>query len=200
MPIAKLRGLQITAQDTYQIEFSSAGVRRTKMPPRVIGSPTPSRWVSGGAMNVSKHETLNKQLQASLAFQRLAAKRRALARQRNIARRQAFAPPARSDKQSLLTKRSSAHQRFSRYVSQWKGDTKYSSSIRAVTMHPAYQHIIGMGPEAIPLILRELSREPDHWFWALYAITGQDPARNTTTIEEAATAWLNWGRKHGYNW
>src|SRR5947207_10431415 len=44
-----------------------------------------------------------------------------------------------------------------------------------IALHPAYQQIIGMGKEAIPLILEELQREEDHWFWALKSITGDDP-------------------------
>ena len=39
----------------------------------------------------------------------------------------------------------------------------------------AYQQIIGMGAEALPFIFRELQKEPDHWFWALHAITGENP-------------------------
>ena len=36
--------------------------------------------------------------------------------------------------------------------------------------HPAYQQIISMGEAALPLILRELERNKDHWFLALMAI------------------------------
>lgn len=46
-----------------------------------------------------------------------------------------------------------------------------------MAMHPAYQRIIGLGPEVAPLLLRELERQPDHWFWALKALTGADPRR-----------------------
>ena len=31
------------------------------------------------------------------------------------------------------------------------------------------------GAAAVPLILRELERSIDHWFWALGAITGANP-------------------------
>ncbi|PWU20449.1 MAG: hypothetical protein C5B50_03840 [Verrucomicrobia bacterium] len=65
-------------------------------------------------------------------------------------------------------------------------------------LHPAYQRIIGFGPVAIPLILRELEREPAHWFWALNAISGEDPAPEGSTFDEAAAAWLKWGRERGY--
>ena len=42
-------------------------------------------------------------------------------------------------------------------------------------MSPSYQRIIGLGSAVVPLLLRELERQPDHWFWALKAITGADP-------------------------
>ncbi len=65
-------------------------------------------------------------------------------------------------------------------------------------MHPAYQHIIGIGMPAVPLLLRELKENPDHWFWALHAITEQDPAHSEDTFDGAVAAWLEWGRHHGY--
>ena len=34
-----------------------------------------------------------------------------------------------------------------------------------------------MGEPVVPLILDELRREPDHWFWALEAITEENPVR-----------------------
>jgi hypothetical protein len=45
------------------------------------------------------------------------------------------------------------------------------------TNHPAYQRIIEMGQPVMPLIFRELEREPDHWFWALQSITGENPVK-----------------------
>lgn len=67
-------------------------------------------------------------------------------------------------------------------------------------MHPAYQRIIGMGDAAVPLILQELERSPDHWFWALNAITGADPVPESRrgVMSEMVKAWLEWGVQHGY--
>jgi len=36
------------------------------------------------------------------------------------------------------------------------------------------------------------------WFWALNAITGTDPVPAGSTFQEAAEAWLKWGRERGY--
>ena len=82
-------------------------------------------------------------------------------------------------------------------VRTWKLDVGPLSSVTEMAMHPAYQQIIGLGREAVPLLLRELEREPDHWFWALKAITGVDPVEPTQRgrVKEMAQAWLEWGKK-----
>lgn len=68
-------------------------------------------------------------------------------------------------------------------------------------MHPAYQQIIGLGPDVVPLLLAELEGHPDHWFWALHAITREDPVPSESRgkIKAMAQAWLDWGKRHGYN-
>ena len=80
---------------------------------------------------------------------------------------------------------------------KWETETMFDSSAAKKSMHPAYQRIIGMGPEVLPLILRDLRNRRAHWFWALHAISGDDPARHRTTVDDAADAWLQWGRDRG---
>jgi hypothetical protein len=82
-------------------------------------------------------------------------------------------------------------------VERWKAETVHSSLVQTQVQHPAYQRIIGMGQQAVPLILDEMRRRPDHWFWALHAITGEQPASPGATFGEAAEAWLAWGRTRG---
>jgi hypothetical protein len=90
--------------------------------------------------------------------------------------------------------------RFQDLHRQWKEATLFSSSITEIATHSAYQQIIGMGREALPFIIQELHREPDHWFWALRAITGEDPVLQADRgkTPRMAAAWLNWARDHGY--
>lgn len=66
-------------------------------------------------------------------------------------------------------------------------------------MHPSYQAIIGMGEIAVPLILESLTHRFDHWFWALEAITQDNPVprRSRGSIEAMACAWLTWGSDKG---
>ena len=89
---------------------------------------------------------------------------------------------------------------FSILVSKWKADTQLSSSTTEICTHPVYQGIIGMGPAVLPLIFKELEREPDHWFWALKAITGADPVatEHVGRLDDMARDWLRWARIQGY--
>ena len=82
----------------------------------------------------------------------------------------------------------------------WRRETGALSSITVKSMHPAYQSIVGMGPKAVPLILRELQRKPDHWFWALTFITGEDPVprEDAGDIRKMTEAWLELGRQRGW--
>jgi hypothetical protein len=60
--------------------------------------------------------------------------------------------------------------------------------------------IIGMGTAAVPLILEELSREPDQWFWALECITEANPVprEDAGRVMAMADAWIRWGAERGY--
>ena len=93
-----------------------------------------------------------------------------------------------------------AENRFNELAAKWKSETKYSSSMTDMILHPAYMRIIGMGKEALPLILRELRREPDYWFWALSAIADAEPVRpeDVGNLEKSTEAWLNWASEEGY--
>ena len=91
-------------------------------------------------------------------------------------------------------------ERFRDLARQWKQATAYVSSVTEIVTHPAYQQIIGMGKAALPLILEELRREPDHWFWALQAITCENPVppSDAGQVHRMTQAWLNWAAAHGY--
>ena len=67
-------------------------------------------------------------------------------------------------------------------------------------LHPAYQRIMAMGPVALPWVLEELRDRPDHWFWALTFMAGEDAASGTTKVSDAVASWLHWGKERGYSW
>jgi hypothetical protein len=87
---------------------------------------------------------------------------------------------------------------FQRLARQWYRETAKFSLIQKKAMHPAYQRIIGMGPDALPWIFRELETSRGHWLWALTAITGKDVAKPEQTFDEAVDEWLKWGHEQGY--
>lgn len=90
--------------------------------------------------------------------------------------------------------------RFTRFAAQWKAESVHMSNTAQMALLKSYQSIIGMGDAAIPLLLEELNREPDQWFWALEAITLENPVPQEArgTVDEMARAWVEWGRKKGY--
>ncbi len=90
--------------------------------------------------------------------------------------------------------------RFEELARRWKRETAHISNAGKKALHPAYQEIIGMGMAAVPLLLAELNREPDDWFWALNAITGASPvpAESRGNVRQMADAWIQWGFSQGY--
>ena len=93
-----------------------------------------------------------------------------------------------------------AEARFNRLAAQWRAETSFCSSVIEMATRPAYQQIIGMGRIAVPYILRDLAKGPQHWFWALIAITGENPVDEDDkgNLPRMTQAWLEWGTKNGY--
>lgn len=89
---------------------------------------------------------------------------------------------------------------FQELAAKWQEETWFSSSIIDMAMNQNYQRIIGKGMDVVPLILRELEREPDHWFWALSAITGENPIteEDAGDLEKMTEAWLALGKERGW--
>jgi len=90
-------------------------------------------------------------------------------------------------------------QRFDQLAAEWKERSRFMSNAAQMAMLRPYQQIIGMGREALPLILEELQRQPMQWFWALEAITAENPVSPEAAgnVRLMAQAWIDWGKKHG---
>src|SRR6266496_5843479 len=74
---------------------------------------------------------------------------------------EAYRPKASEEEPSL-------EEEFNRLATAWKsvsGGTQ--SSVSRIVTHPAYLEIISKGERMIPFILRDLQKEPNHWFIAL---------------------------------
>jgi hypothetical protein len=91
---------------------------------------------------------------------------------------------------------------FNGLAKKWKDETKGQSSVSRIVMHPSYLSIIGLGKEALPMILKDLKNEPNHWFTALRAISKVEssPVRpeDAGNIKKMTEAWLRWGKDNGY--
>jgi hypothetical protein len=84
---------------------------------------------------------------------------------------------------------------FQDLARQWRKETAHHSLMFKKAMHPLYQRIIGLGWGVTPLLLRELQATPGgYWFWALEAVTSENPAANAQNIDDARQAWLIWGK------
>jgi hypothetical protein len=59
-----------------------------------------------------------------------------------------------------------------------------------------------MGPTVVPLLLRDLEKNGNHWFWALKVITGASPVppEDRGNVPKVTDYWLRWGRENGYRW
>jgi hypothetical protein len=65
----------------------------------------------------------------------------------------------------------------------------------------AYGQIVGMGPAAIPFLLRELRKQSGHWITALTWIAGVELVTPDIRGDQRKMreAWLNWGSRNGYH-
>ena len=108
---------------------------------------------------------------------------------------------AASDHYEAPVTRHSLGERFADLAATWRHDTAFTSSLHEIVMHRAYQQIIGLGPRVIPLILLDLQKQPDHWFWALKALTAADPVKPSDRgdIQRMADAWVEWGKMVRYS-
>jgi hypothetical protein len=89
---------------------------------------------------------------------------------------------------------------FNRLVRQWREERGPSSSARRMAACPSYRAIVAMGQAAIPFLLAELQRHPDHWFIALHELTGSDPVPKEARgrLDDMAAAWVKWGKENGF--
>src|SRR5258707_15863309 len=114
--------------------------------------------------------------------------------------------PWRPSMASLPVKQTAAtatvEERFQRLAATWQKAVAHHSSTTLRNNHPAYQEIIGLGVEVVPLLLRDMEEQQTHWFCALREITGADPIPKSAAgdIPRMVEAWLGWAKDNGYQW
>jgi hypothetical protein len=91
-------------------------------------------------------------------------------------------------------------ERFGELVREWKATRDTTGTTSRMIRNPAYQSILRLGPNAITLVLEEMRKEPDEWFYALAYLSGENPIPDACRgrFGPMRDAWLKWGRENGY--
>ena len=97
------------------------------------------------------------------------------------------------------TQRSLA-ERFQEQADKWERETAFLSATPMIVMHESYQAIMSMGPDVVPILLRDMQKTRRHWFWALRHLEpGADPipSKDHGNVDKMIEAWVEWGRMKG---
>jgi hypothetical protein len=91
-------------------------------------------------------------------------------------------------------------QYFQDALKKWRDEVGISSLVSEKRASPAYQRIVDMGEEAVPLLLEEIASRPSLIFMALHDITGEDPIvpDHQGRVSAMTEDWLKWGTEHGF--
>jgi hypothetical protein len=100
--------------------------------------------------------------------------------------------------ESMLTEQLFTQLRFQLLAEKWKEESKFTAFAKDSVQLPDYQSIIIMGKTVLPYILEDMQKQPNHWFAALKAITGENPVLNehNGNIQSMTNDWLLWGKKN----
>jgi hypothetical protein len=102
----------------------------------------------------------------------------------------------------LKTQEEALRRLFDERVSIWLEETKWQSSMSAITAHPMFAEIRGMKDDALRFALQRM-RAGDihlHWFPLLLDLAGDHdpvPPPRRGFIDDMVAAWLEWGEDEG---
>lgn len=83
-------------------------------------------------------------------------------------------------------------------IDAWFDASAHQATMRRAAKHPNFRLLRNTGNLAIEQVVERLRRDPNAlWVWALGELTGDDPARGTETVSEAAQAWIAWADVRG---
>jgi hypothetical protein len=91
-------------------------------------------------------------------------------------------------------------ERFHQLAADWSNEVQNVSSLTAMAVHPKYRQIVGLGWDAVPLMLIDLQRNKRFWLPALHEITGIQPfdPGDAGNSKRMVNAWLRWGKNKRY--
>jgi hypothetical protein len=93
-----------------------------------------------------------------------------------------------------------AAREFNSLAERWRTERPRGVDVAQMADTAAYREIIAMGVRAIRPMLIQLRQRPEHWIYALYKITGENPVPPEAegNLKEMAEAWIRWGKERGY--
>jgi hypothetical protein len=93
----------------------------------------------------------------------------------------------------------SLKQKFLEHATKWDRETAYLSSTPKMVLHDSYQKIMAMGPDIVPVLLRDLQENRRSWFWALRHLTHANPVppEDQGNLDKMIAAWVAWGKREG---
>lgn len=107
---------------------------------------------------------------------------------------------AKSTSKSTVLAQIKARDRFEELFQKWKSETALLSNANAIVSHPAYLAIIEMGESAVPFVLMKIQNDPQHLFYALFKMTGENPVplAHAGDLAKMSADWIAWGRSKRY--
>jgi hypothetical protein len=93
---------------------------------------------------------------------------------------------------------------FQREAEVWAKETAHLSSPQQRFQHPSYTTILEMAKDnryqVIRLMLEDMQANRREWFWALKALTHENPVdqKDSGYKDKMISAWVRWGRRQGY--
>jgi hypothetical protein len=90
-----------------------------------------------------------------------------------------------------------AHEKFRALAAAWRWHNRGRSILDYDDF--SYMQIIGMGPEVVPLLLKDVQEGEGSWYFALKCITNQDAETPDMygDAEAVRHAWVQWGKRNG---
>lgn len=93
--------------------------------------------------------------------------------------------------------------KFDELKEVWFSETINYSRPKHIIAHPAYEDIIDMGQDVLPLIIDEMKKELEGekgvhlWFFALHKITNENPVPSSQwgDVREMAKTWIKWAEE-----
>lgn len=92
-----------------------------------------------------------------------------------------------------------ARKEFLKLAKKWQSETQHLSSPIPKYLNQHYARIIGLGPRVAKLIIENLDKVEGDWFYALRAVTGENPVSSEMAgdYDRMAQAWKTWAKNKG---